>query len=94
MKGQGEGLPVCAPLDDFYVKVDLRRKSRLVIGGHVVDSSGHEVYDSTMKLVSDRILTTIAAANNLDVMTDDIGNGYLNANTEEKSTPMQAPSSS
>ena len=33
----------------FDVKVDLRRKSRLVIGGHVVDSSGHEVYTGTMK---------------------------------------------
>ena len=26
----------------FDIKVDLRRKSRLVIGGHVVDSSGQE----------------------------------------------------
>ena len=48
----------------FDVKLDLRRKSRLVIGGHVVDSSGQEVYASTMKSVSSRILMIIAAMNN------------------------------
>ena len=67
----------------FDVKVDLRRKARLVIWGHVVDSSGHEVYASTMKSVSYSIMMTIAAANNLDFMTGDIGNAYLNANTQE-----------
>ena len=74
-----------APLSMIFdIKVDLRRKDRLVIGGHVVDSTGHEVYASTMKSVSARILMTIAAANNLEVMTGDIGNAYLNAETEEK----------
>ena len=68
----------------FDVKVDLRRKARLVIGGHIVDSSGHEVYASTIKSVSARVLMTIAAANNLDVMVGDIGNAYLHASTEEK----------
>ena len=53
----------------FDVKVDLRRNSRIVIGGHIVDSSGHVVYASTMKSVSVRILMTIAAANNSYVMT-------------------------
>ena len=36
-----------------------------------------------MKSVSARILMTIAAANNLDVITGDIGNAYLHAETEE-----------
>ena len=67
----------------FDVKVDLRRNSRIVIGGHVIDSSVHEVYASTMKSVSSSIMMTIAAANNLDFMTGDIGNAYLNANTQE-----------
>ena len=39
----------------FNVKLDLRIKARLVIGGHFVDSSGKEVYSSTMKLVKSRI---------------------------------------
>ena len=67
----------------FDIKVYLRRNSRLVIGGHVVNSSGHEVYASTMKSVSARILMKIAAANNLDVITGDICNSYLNTNTQE-----------
>ena len=33
----------------FDVKVELRIKYRLVIGGHVVYSSGNEVYASNMK---------------------------------------------
>ena len=37
-----------------------------------------------MKSVSSIILMTIAAANNLEVMTGDIGNAYRNANTQEK----------
>ena len=67
----------------FDVKVDLRRNTRLVIGGRVVNSSGHEVYASNMKSVSARILIIIAVENNLDVMTGDIDNAYLNANIEE-----------
>ena len=58
----------------FDVKVDLRRKARLVIGGHVVDSSGHKVYTSTMNSVSARILIKTEVADNLDVMTGDICN--------------------
>ena len=54
----------------FEVKVDLRRKARLFIEGHVIDSSRHEVYASTMKSVLARILMTIAAVNNLYVMTE------------------------
>ena len=68
----------------FEVKLHLRRKARLIIGGHVVKSSGHEVYASTMQSVSARILMIIAAAEKLDVMTGDIGNAYLNTNTKEK----------
>ena len=67
----------------FDVNLDLRINARLVIGCHVVNSSGYEVYTSTMKSVSSRIIMTIAAANNLDVMTGDIVNTNLNANTQE-----------
>ena len=37
-----------------------------------------------MKSVSARVLMTIAAANDLEVMVGDIGNAYLHADTEEK----------
>ena len=49
----------------FGVKLDLSRKDRLVIGGHVFDSSGHKVYAITMEPVSAIILMIIAAANDL-----------------------------
>ena len=68
----------------FDVNLDLIRKARLVIGGHVVDSSVHKVYASTINSVASRILIKISAANNLDVMMGDIGNSYLNANNQEK----------
>ena len=54
----------------FDVKVDLKRNARLVIKGNVVDSSGHEVYASS-----------VTSTNNLDVMTGDIDSAYLIANT-------------
>jgi hypothetical protein len=72
-----------APLRMIYdVKQDLRRKARLVIGGHVIDSSGTEVYASNMKTISARILMLIATANKLQVRTGDIGNAYLYAKTD------------
>ena len=67
----------------FDIKLDLRRKARLVIGGRVVNSFVHEVYTSNMKYISARILMTIAVANNLNFMTLDIYNAYLNTNTKE-----------
>ena len=67
----------------FGVKLYLKRKSRLFNWIHVVDSYGHEVYASTMKSVSARVLMEIEAVNNLDVMMGDIVNVYRNANTEE-----------
>ena len=48
----------------FDVKQDLRRKARLVIGDHMVDSTGHKVYASIMKQHSSRIIEVIAKANN------------------------------
>ena len=68
----------------FDVKQDLRRKARLVIGGHVVDSGPYDVYASTMKTISARILMLIASANKLDVLTGDIGNAYLYAKSNQK----------
>ena len=91
-KARAKGFQFASLRIIFDVKVDLRRKARLVIRVHVVNSSGREVDASTMKYVSSRILITNAAANNLDVVTGDIGNAYLNANTEEIYILVQVPS--
>ena len=71
-----------APLRKIFdVKQDLRRKARLVIGGHVVDATGYDVYASNMKTVSARLLMLIASANQMDVLTGDIGSAYLFADS-------------
>jgi hypothetical protein len=67
----------------FDVKQDLRRKARLVIGGHVVDASDHESYSSNMKTISMRLLLLIGARNNLKLLTADISSAYLYADTQE-----------
>ena len=68
----------------FDVKTDLRRKARLVIGGHVVDSSEHSGYSSVVKMTSIRLLNIIAKAHGLECLAGDVGNAYLNASTREK----------
>jgi len=65
----------------FDKKQSGQLKARLVIGGHVVDASGHDVYASTMKTISARALMLIASANKMPVLTGDIGNAYLYART-------------
>ena len=54
------------------VKAYIRRKSRPVIGGHIVDSYGHKVYARTMNSVLDRILMRIDYTNNFEFMMGDI----------------------
>ena len=68
----------------FDIKQDLRRKARLVIGGNMVDSTGHEIYTSVIKQHSHRIIEVSEKANDLVILVIDIGNAYLYANTREK----------
>ena len=68
----------------FDVKPDGTSKARLVIGGHVVDSSEHSGYSSVVKLTSTRILNIIAKSHGLQCLAGDVGNAYLNAPTREK----------
>ena len=68
----------------FTVKQDLRCKARLVIGGHIIDSSKHLGYSSVVKMTSMRLLNVIAKAQGLECLAGDVGNAYLNAKTNEK----------
>ena len=68
----------------FDVKHDLRRKARLVIGGHMVDATGQPIYSSAVQLASVRLLNVIAKAHGLKCIAGDVGNAYLNAYTKEK----------
>jgi hypothetical protein len=44
----------------YDVKQDLRRKARLVAGGHLVDPLDHSVYSSTAKGISVKLLHVIS----------------------------------
>ena len=68
----------------FEVKRDLRRKARLVIGGHVTDATGYDTYASTIRTENVRLLVYLIVRGPLSVLVVDIGNAYLNALTPEK----------
>ena len=68
----------------FDVKSDLRRKARLVVGGHVIDASHLNSYASVVKGQSVRLLQVIADANGLDCLCGDVSNAFVNAYTNEK----------
>jgi len=68
----------------FDVKSDLRRKARLVVGGHKIDASDQSSYSSVVKLDSTRLLNVIVKAQGLKVLAGDIGIAHLNAEMTEK----------
>jgi hypothetical protein len=68
----------------FDVKHDLRRKSRLVAGGHMTAPPKDSVYSGVVTLRSLRLCMLLAELNGLKVEAADIGNAYLEAYTKEK----------
>ena len=68
----------------FDVKQDLRRKARLVAGGHLIDPLDHEVYSSTVKGISVRLLQVIAHKEKYEILCGDVGNAFPTAYTNEK----------
>ena len=63
---------------------DLRRKARMVAGGHVVNSTMHQSYSSVVHTRTVRLLQTIAMNEGLNMIVGDIGNAFVQAYTEEK----------
>ncbi len=68
----------------FDIKMDFTRKARFVAGGHVTDPTTSTTYSSVVARDSIRLAYLIAALNDLDILSADIGNAYLNAPTREK----------
>jgi hypothetical protein len=68
----------------FDIKIDFTRKARLVAGGHLTQVPSHLTYSSVVSRESVRIMFLIAALNDLQVLSADIGNAYLNAPNREK----------
>ena len=68
----------------FDVKHDLRRKARLVAGGHLIDAFDVDIYSSTVKLISVKLLHVIAHKMNLKQLCGDVSNAFPTAWTNEK----------
>ena len=68
----------------FDVKMDFTRKARFVAGGHTTETPNSLTYSSVVSRESVKIAFHIAALNDLDLMSCDIGNAYLNAKCREK----------
>ena len=65
-------------------KLDLTRKARFVAGGHWTNPDPILNYSSVVTRESVRIAFLIAALNEIDIKSIDIGNAYLNAPAREK----------
>jgi hypothetical protein len=68
----------------FDIKMDLTRKARIVAGGHTTETPSSLTYSSVVSRDSVRIAFLYAALNDLDVMSCDVSNAYLNAPCREK----------
>jgi len=85
---EGESVPIGStwkPCDMvFDVKVDLTRKACFVVGGHWTDPPSQITFSTVVSRDSVRIAFLVAALNDIDILSADIGNAYLNAKMKEK----------
>jgi hypothetical protein len=75
----------------FDVKLDLVRKARFVAGGHQTDQPKELVYSSVVSRDSVRLAFLIAALNDLEILSADVQNAYLNMPTMEKIYVIAGP---
>ena len=69
----------------FDIKFDLRRKARLVAGGHLTKHVFNDSpYSGIASLKSVRTCIFLANLNGLELCAADVGNAYLEAETKEK----------
>eukprot|EP00957_Ditylum_brightwellii_P090553 6895904-Ditylum_brightwellii.AAC.1 len=68
----------------FDIKHDLQRKAQFVVDGHIINSSDHNTYSSTVKDILVRLMILIALKNNLGMMSGDIDNAFCTAPCAKK----------
>ena len=68
----------------FDVKHDGRHKARLVADGHLTNIPLENVYSGVVSLRGIRLLIFLAELNGLEAWATDVGNAYLEAETNEK----------
>jgi hypothetical protein len=64
--------------------MDFTRKAWFVTRGHMTEAPNSLTYSSMVSRESVKIALLITALSNLDIMTCDIRNAYLNAPCQEK----------
>jgi hypothetical protein len=68
----------------FDIKMDFTRKACFVAGSHTTTAPTSMTYSSVMSRDSVRLAFLIAALNDIDIMSCDLENAYLNAPCKEK----------
>jgi hypothetical protein len=76
---------------NFEVKMDFTRKARFIAGGHMTDPPPFLTYSTVVSRDSVRIGFLLAALNNLDLVSIDIGNAYLQAKNKERVYTIAGP---
>ena len=74
----------CHMIFDVKLGGNFRRKTRLVGGGHTTKAPSCITYSSVVSRDSVCIALTVAALNDLDILSCDIQNAYLTAKCREK----------
>ena len=64
--------------------MDFTRKARFVAGGHTTEVPSTITYSSVVSRDSVRLTFMIVALNDLNIMSCDMENSYLNATNHEK----------
>jgi hypothetical protein len=68
----------------FDIKMDFSWKARFVAGGHTTEAPTSMTYSSVVSCESVRLAFLIATLNDIDIMSCDLENTYLNAKCQEK----------
>jgi len=75
----------------FDIKMDFTRKARFVAGGHTTETPASLTYSSVVSRDSVRLLMMTAALHDVDLLSVDIGNAYLNAKCRERIWTIAGP---
>jgi hypothetical protein len=75
----------------FEVKLNLTRKAHLVVGSHQTEVLTEMTYSSVISQDSMRIAFTLAALNDLNVLSTDVQNTYLNILKKERIYTIAGP---
>jgi hypothetical protein len=68
----------------FDVKMDFTRKARFVVGGHTMKAPSSITYSSVVSRDSVQLAFLIASLHNVDILSCNLENAYLNAKCREK----------